>query len=240
MLFNGGVFKAEALRSRLLDVLGDWFAKPEAPKLLEGEHDLDHAAARGAAYYGWIKQRGGVRIRGGTARSYYVGIETAGLAVPGAPRPLRALCVAPFGMEEGTRVDVPGDEIGLIVGQTPSSAFSAPPRGGTTRPATCFHHGRRTTSKRPTRWKRYCRQTNRWKRPTCPSVSNRTSPNWAFWNFGASAPKATIAGNSNSACAKTRNNILRTFSVRASRIRHTECAVYIVLRHAVSISTWRR
>ncbi len=85
VLFNGGVFKAEALRGRLLDVLGGWFAKPSPPKLLEGEHDLDHAAARGAAYYGWIKKQGGVRIRGGTARSYYVGIETAGLAVPGAP-----------------------------------------------------------------------------------------------------------------------------------------------------------
>ncbi len=55
-----------------------------APQMLEGRHDLDHAVARGAAYYGWAKHRGGVRIRGGTARAYYVGIETAGLAVPGA------------------------------------------------------------------------------------------------------------------------------------------------------------
>jgi hypothetical protein len=117
VLFNGGVFKAEALRRRLLEVLGDWFPAPQAPRLLEGEHDLDHAAARGAAFYGWNKQRGGVRIRGGTARSYYVGIETAGLAVPGAPRPLRALCVVPYGMEEGTEIDVPGNEIGLVVGE---------------------------------------------------------------------------------------------------------------------------
>jgi hypothetical protein len=28
---------------------------------------------------------------GGAARAYYVGIETAGRAVPGAPRPMRAL-----------------------------------------------------------------------------------------------------------------------------------------------------
>jgi hypothetical protein len=122
VLFNGGVFKADVLRKRLLDTLGDWFPSPR-PKLLEGKHDLDHAAARGAAYYGWTKRRGGVRIRGGTARSYYVGIETAGLAVPGAPRPLRALCVVPSGMEEGTRVDVPGEEIGLIVGQPAQFRF---------------------------------------------------------------------------------------------------------------------
>ncbi len=117
VLFNGGVFKAAAFRQRLLDTLGNWFPDQQQPRVLDGQHDLDHAVARGAAYYGWAKQHGGVRIRGGTARSYYIGIETAGLAVPGAPRPLRALCVVPFGMEEGTELDVPSDSIGLIVGQ---------------------------------------------------------------------------------------------------------------------------
>lgn len=116
ILFNGGAFKADAFQKRLLEVLGAWFGG-RPPQLLEGEHDLDHAVARGAAYYGWTKQQGGMRIRGGTARAYYVGIETAGLAVPGAPRPLRALCVAPIGMEEGTDADVPSGEIGLVVGE---------------------------------------------------------------------------------------------------------------------------
>ena len=116
VLFNGGVFKAEAMRTRLLDTLKGWFPET-APQPLEGIHDLDYAVARGAAYYGWAKVKGGVRIRGGAARSYYVGIESAGLAIPGAPRPLRALCVVPFGMEEGTELDVPSDSIGLIVGQ---------------------------------------------------------------------------------------------------------------------------
>jgi hypothetical protein len=88
-----------------------------APRRLAGTHDLDHAVARGAAVYGWSKARGGVRIRGGTARSYYVGIESSGLAIPGAPRPLRALCVVPIGMEEGTETDVPSSEIGLVVGE---------------------------------------------------------------------------------------------------------------------------
>ena len=35
-------------------------------------------------------------------RSYYIGIESAMPAVPGMPAPLKALCVVPFGMEEGT------------------------------------------------------------------------------------------------------------------------------------------
>ena len=116
VLFNGGVFKAERLQGRLLEVLGGWF--DQTPKRLEGTHDLDAAAARGAAFYGWSKKSGGIRIRGGTARAYYVGIETAGLAVPGLPRPMNALCVVPIGMEEGTETEVPSGEIGLVVGES--------------------------------------------------------------------------------------------------------------------------
>ena len=84
-------------------------------KVLPGG-DLDRAVARGAAYYGMVRRGKGVRIRGGTARAYYVGVETSLPAVPGAPPPLKALCVAPFGMEEGTEADVPGQEFGLVVG----------------------------------------------------------------------------------------------------------------------------
>ncbi len=116
ILLNGGVFKSDVLQTRLLNVMAGWF--PQAPpQALAGERDLDHAVARGAAYYGWVKEHGGVRIRGGTAQSYYVGIETSGLAIPGAPRPLNALCVVPRGMEEGTQVNVPSDEFGLVVGE---------------------------------------------------------------------------------------------------------------------------
>lgn len=114
VLFNGGVFRSETLRSRMQAVIANWC--PTAPATLGGVNDLDSAVALGAAYYGWSKQTGGIRIRGGTARSYYIGIETAGLAIPGAPRPLRALCVAPQGMEEGTELEVPGKEVGLVVG----------------------------------------------------------------------------------------------------------------------------
>ena len=44
----------------------------------------------------------GVRIRGGTAQSYYVGVESNMPAIPGMEPPLEALCLAPFGMEEGS------------------------------------------------------------------------------------------------------------------------------------------
>jgi hypothetical protein len=117
VLFNGGVFKADAFRSLILERLGEWSGADKSVRELPGQRDLDFAVARGAAFYGWTKQHGGMRIRSGAARSYYVGIETAGLAIPGAPRPLRALCVVPFGMEEGTSIDVPSSEFGLVLGE---------------------------------------------------------------------------------------------------------------------------
>jgi hypothetical protein len=124
LLFNGGVFKAEPLRDRLLQVVNSWTTEAGGVpvKVLQG-NDLDLAVARGAAYYGLVRRGRGVRIRGGTARSYYVGVETSLPAVPGSPPPIKALCVVPFGMEEGTEADVPGQEFGLVVGEPAEFRF---------------------------------------------------------------------------------------------------------------------
>jgi hypothetical protein len=43
------------------------------PRLASDEQILE-AVARGAAYYGHVRKGGGVRIRGGTAQSFYVGV----------------------------------------------------------------------------------------------------------------------------------------------------------------------
>jgi len=126
VLFNGGAFKATPLKDRVLEVLNSWLAADggKPVKELEGA-ELDLAVARGAAYYGWVRHGHGLRIRGGTARAYYVGIETAMPAVPGMAPPVKALCVAPFGMEEGTQADVPPQEFGLVVGEPTSFRFFA-------------------------------------------------------------------------------------------------------------------
>jgi molecular chaperone DnaK (HSP70) len=118
VLFNGGVFKSPLLVERIMSTLNGWLAADGgAPaRLLEGA-DLDLAVARGAAYYGYVKRGRGVRIRGGTARAYYVAIESAMPAVPGMEPPISALCVAPFGMEEGTDAPLPEQEFGLVVGE---------------------------------------------------------------------------------------------------------------------------
>lgn len=44
-------------------------------------------------------------------------MEIAIPAVPGLPPPIKALCVAPFGMEEGSKVILPEKEFGLVVGE---------------------------------------------------------------------------------------------------------------------------
>ena len=122
LLGNGGVMKAAAVQERMVGVLGDWCGR--APRPLGGT-DLDLAVAHGAAYYGLVRRGRGIRIRGGTARSYYIGIESAMPAIPGFAPPVKALCVAPFGMEEGTRVELPDDELGLVVGENVTFRFFA-------------------------------------------------------------------------------------------------------------------
>src|SRR5207253_5213252 len=118
VLFNGGVFTAEPLRQRLVRVLNQWAEQAGSPhvRVLEG-NDLDLAVARGAAYYGLVRRGKGVRIRGGAARAYYVGVETAMPAVPGARPPTKALCAGPFGLEGGRESDVAGLEFGPGVGE---------------------------------------------------------------------------------------------------------------------------
>jgi len=122
VLFNGGVTRAAGLRERLLQVLDGWFDAAQPVRLLAGG-DPEHAVARGAAYYGLARRGRGVRIRGGTARAYYVGIETAMPAVPGLRPPIKALCVVPQGLEEDSEVLLPGQEFGLVVGEPAEFRF---------------------------------------------------------------------------------------------------------------------
>jgi hypothetical protein len=127
ILFNGGVMKAAVLRDRVVEVLNNWLRQEgldalEAEQILEAP-DLEHAVARGAAYYGKARHGRGVRIRSGASRTYYIGIESAMPAVPGMEAPLKALCVVPFGMEEGTEARIPDKEFGLVVGEPAEFRF---------------------------------------------------------------------------------------------------------------------
>jgi molecular chaperone DnaK (HSP70) len=123
ILFNGGVMKGNALARRVAEVVSSWYGGDAVP-VIEGT-DLDLAVAHGAAYFGLVRRGRGIRIRGGTARAYYIGVESAMPAIPGFAPPVKALCVAPFGMEEGTQVGVPGRQLGLLVGEPTVFRFFA-------------------------------------------------------------------------------------------------------------------
>ncbi len=122
VLFNGGVMRAARFRDRMVEVLGSWRGEGGSVRVLQGA-DADLAVAEGAAVYGLARRGRGVRIRGGTARAYYVGVETAAPAVPGMAPPVKALCIAPFGMEEGSETALPDAEFGLVVGEPAEFRF---------------------------------------------------------------------------------------------------------------------
>jgi molecular chaperone DnaK (HSP70) len=128
LLFNGGVLQAVAIEERVAEVLQNWLAQAGAPRLtiLENEtkqSDLMHSVAHGAAYYGLARSGKGVRIRGGVPRTYYVGIESTMPAVPGMAAPMKALAVVPFGLEEGSKVELPQRKFALVVGEPAEFRF---------------------------------------------------------------------------------------------------------------------
>lgn len=124
VLFNGGTLKAAALRKQLMKLLNQWakaLNKPPVEELLGADYDF--AVSRGAAYYGLSRTGNAVRIRGGVSRSYFVGVEEAVPAVPGFSPPLRAICIVPFGMEEGEENEMADQEFALVLGEPATFRF---------------------------------------------------------------------------------------------------------------------
>ena len=150
ILFNGGALTPKVLRDRVVGVVRSWFPEDTgyAPRVLSNA-SLDLAVAQGAAYYGVVRRGGGIRIGGGTARSYYVGFEAEAAAAPW-------LCVVPRDAEEGVEISIdrhdfdllmgqpvafplasssvrPGDQPGALVAADPDSILALPPLVGVMR-----------------------------------------------------------------------------------------------------------
>jgi len=122
VLFNGGVFKAAPIRRRVLDLLSAWSDGAQVRELAGYQPDL--AVAKGASIYGRNRVTGkGLRIKAGASRSYYIGLESSMPAVPGFKPPLKALCVVPQGMEEGSEVLIEGRDLALVTGQPAEFRF---------------------------------------------------------------------------------------------------------------------
>jgi hypothetical protein len=132
VLFNGGVFKAAPLRRRVIELLTAWNGGAAVRELAGFQPDL--AVAKGASFYGRNRITGkGIRIRAGAARSYYIGLESSMPAIPGFAPPVKALCVVPQGMEEGSEILIEGQDFGLITGQPAEFRFfSSEVRSGDT------------------------------------------------------------------------------------------------------------
>ena len=127
VLFNGGVFKAAELRRRILDVLSDWAgtAGPGAGIV---------RPRPGGGPRGRLLRPGSPRPRACGSGAAWGDLTTSASRRPRRPSrafapPIKALCVVPMGMEEGTETDVPGPEIGLVVGEPAQFRFL----GSTTR-----------------------------------------------------------------------------------------------------------
>ncbi len=92
VLLNGGVFRSPKLVAALMNALSECF--DAAPVVLPNP-EPDLAVARGAATYARLVSSGaGARIRGGSARSYFVGVGSAASEK-------KAVCVIPRFAEEG-------------------------------------------------------------------------------------------------------------------------------------------
>lgn len=94
VLLNGGVFHGAALAERLLDILSDWRGQPL--HLLDNP-EPDLAVARGAVAYGLARRGQGLKIGGGSARSYFLRVDSDRDRQQG-------VCLLPRGAEEGREI----------------------------------------------------------------------------------------------------------------------------------------
>lgn len=105
ILFNGGAMKASLIQDRVVETMAYWFG--EEPWVLESR-SLDLAVGLGAASYGLVRAGMGMRIRGGTVRAYYVGVDDS------SSKQKRGVCLLPFGVEEGQELRIESRSFELL------------------------------------------------------------------------------------------------------------------------------
>jgi len=127
ILLNGGVFKAPQIKQRVQLLLNQLLANDtdlQIELLSSTDADsLDNAVAKGACYYAHIQSEGGIKIKSGLAANYYIGVESPMPAIPGMAPPVDAICIAPFGLDEGSEEQMLSSEFALVVGQNVDFRF---------------------------------------------------------------------------------------------------------------------
>lgn len=74
LLFNGGAMKPSLFQERISSSIDRWYSEKEPVKILSS-NSLDLAVAKGSAYFGKARRGFGIRVGGGSARSYYLAID---------------------------------------------------------------------------------------------------------------------------------------------------------------------
>ena len=189
VLFNGGVMKAAPLKAAAARGRSGWLAaEGRRPAACCPRRTSTSRSRAARPTYGRVRAGHGIRIRGGTARAYYVGVEAAMPAVPGLEPPVRALCVAPFGMEEGTEARTAGRGArpgGRRAGAVPLLRLDGAARGPGRRPS--VEDETSSTS---------CRRSRR----RCPPEGARR----ARWSRCGSAPTSPRSARSSSSAVEPR------------------------------------
>ncbi len=111
ILFNGGSMIPQTVRDRIVDIIANWFPEKEKPQEINNR-DLTTAVACGASYFGYTKRGHGVKVKSGTARSYYLKVT----ADDGKPA---WICIMPRGVDENHTIEC-GRTFNLRANQTVS------------------------------------------------------------------------------------------------------------------------
>ncbi len=107
LLLNGGVFNSPLVRERLVQLLSNWHGSPIT--LLDNPHP-DLAVAFGAVAYAKALQGSGMKIGGGSARSYFLHLKQNN-------KTSQALCLLAKGSQEGEEIRLTGRQFLLTLGE---------------------------------------------------------------------------------------------------------------------------
>jgi molecular chaperone DnaK (HSP70) len=107
VLFNGGFCIPAMVRERIIEAIANWVGDGGAwrPKILSNEV-MSSAVAIGAAYYGRVRRGAGLRVKAGSAWTYYIGMRSE--------HGIKAVCVLPSGTNEGTTLPLPDREFSVL------------------------------------------------------------------------------------------------------------------------------
>ncbi|MFZ1139435.1 MAG: hypothetical protein WAN76_09665 [Candidatus Sulfotelmatobacter sp.] len=107
VLFNGGFCIPAIARERITEAIANWFGAGGGwgPKILSNEV-MSSAVAIGAAYYGRVRRGAGLRVKAGSAWTYYIGMRSE--------HGIKAVCVLPSGTNEGTTLPLLDREFSVL------------------------------------------------------------------------------------------------------------------------------